>query len=107
MKQILFTILSLMLMGGGRTLNSTSSENIIASSCDDPSSPSKKELIIQKSQKPKSQRDVYSEVRAFYDGSSKTLDIELYEVGPSVIYVVNSRGKIVGSEESESLPYKI
>lgn len=107
MKQILFTILSLMLMGGGRTLNSTSSESIIAASCDDPSSPSKKELIIQKSQKPKSQRDVYSEVRAFYDGSSKTLDIELYEVGPSVIYLLNSKGQIVGTEESGSNEFDI
>ena len=46
-------------------------------------------------------------MRAFYDGSSKTLDIELYEVGPSVIYLLNSKGQIVGTEESGSNEFDI
>ena len=54
--------------------------------------------------KTKAPRDLEPDIRAFIEGS--VLSVELFEVGPATVYVVDSRGQVVSSESTEGFEYE-
>lgn len=69
--------------------------------------PSAKEVIIRKTDKTKKKdRDSFPDVSAVYSQSMNLVSVELFEVGPATVYVVDSRGQVVSSESTEGFEYE-
>ena len=69
--------------------------------------PSAKEVIIRKADKTKKKdRDSFPNVSAVYSQSMNLVSVELFEVGPATVYVVDSRGQVVSSEATEGFEYE-
>ena len=69
--------------------------------------PSAKEVIIRKADKTKKKdRDLFPDVSAVYSQSMNLVLVELFEVGPATVYVVDSRGQVVSSEATEGFEYE-
>ncbi len=67
--------------------------------------PTPKEIEIRKEKgKIKSPRDLWPEAVAFISGS--TIFVELYDAGPSTIYILNSRNQVVAEESTEGQEYE-
>lgn len=63
------------------------------------------EINIRKDKdKTKAPRDLEPDIKAFIEGS--VLSVELFEVGPATVYVVDSKGQIVSSEATEGFEYE-
>lgn len=63
------------------------------------------EINIRKDKdKTKAPRDLEPDIKAFIEGS--VLSVELFEVGPATVYVVDSRGQVVSSEATEGFEYE-
>lgn len=63
------------------------------------------EINIRKDKdKTKAPRDLEPDIRAFIEDS--VLSVELFEVGPATVYVVDSRGQVVSSEAMEGFEYE-
>lgn len=63
------------------------------------------EINIRKDKdKTKAPRDLEPDIKAFIEGS--VLSVELFEVGPATVYVVDSRGQVVSSESTEGFEYE-
>lgn len=54
--------------------------------------------------KTKAPRDLEPDIRAFIEGA--VLSVELFEVGPATVYVVDFRGQVVSSESTEGFEYE-
>lgn len=54
--------------------------------------------------KTKAPRDLEPDIRAFIEGS--VLSVELFEVGPATVYVVDSKGQVVSSETTAGFEYE-
>lgn len=54
--------------------------------------------------KTKAPRDLEPDIRAFIEGS--VLSVDLFEVGPATLYVVDSKGQVVSSEATEGFEYE-
>lgn len=68
---------------------------------------SAKEVIIRKTDKTKKKdRDSFPDVSAVYSQSMNLVSVELFEVGPATVYVVDSRGQVVSSESTEGFEYE-
>ena len=69
--------------------------------------PSAKEVIIRKADKTKKKdRDSFPDVSAVYSQSMNLVLVELFEVGPATVYVVDSKGQVVSSEATEGFEYE-
>ena len=69
--------------------------------------PSAKEVIIRKVDKTKKKdRDLLPDVSAVYSQSMSFVLVDLFEVGPATVYVVDSRGQVVSSEVTEGFEYE-
>ncbi len=72
---------------------------------DGPTNPS--EIAIRKlkdKSKIKEPRDLSPDVRAFL--SDATIFVDLFEAGPTTVYVLDSRNRVVASETSEGYEYE-
>lgn len=97
-KVFLSLLLPLLILGAanGTTLVST----------DGPTTPTK-EVIIRKADKTKKKdRDSFPDVAAVYSKSVNSVFVDLFEVGPATVYVVDSKGQIVSSEVTEGFEYE-
>ena len=67
--------------------------------------PTKKEIIIKTQRPPqKPHRDLSPDARAFL--SEATVFVDLFEAGPTTVYVLDSRNRVIVSETSEGYEYE-
>lgn len=69
--------------------------------------PDRKEIIIRKPEvESKPHRDSAADAKAFLYESSKIIEVELFETGPTTIYVLNAHNQVVDSETAEGYEYE-